>query len=242
MIAYCILNTANGKRYIGITSMTLASRWSSHMWSVKNGSQYLLHRAMRKHGVESFVVEEVARLLPGSDYAELCELERHLIAREGTKRPHGYNMTDGGEGTVGVERSDEYRAKQRTLKAAYWTGEKRAEQAERVRGTKRSEETKRKRKSYWTPEVRAAKAAKMTGKTLPAEHVENMRKATKGRVAHENTVAAVRAAWADPEHREARVVKMKAAWTPDQRAAAAKRMSAIGKAWQTKRRDARKAG
>lgn len=111
MILYLIKNKTTGKEYVGITSKTLPVRWSQHKWSSENGSEYHLHRAMRKYGVDDF---EISAIASASDFESLNKLESVEIERRSTKSPHGYNMTNGGDGIRGFQHSDETRAKIRS--------------------------------------------------------------------------------------------------------------------------------
>jgi hypothetical protein len=68
--------------------------------SVNAGSRHVIHRAIRKYGIENFNIE----CLVVSD--KLGNLwEKHLIKRWCTKAPGGYNLTDGGEGIKGRNHS-----------------------------------------------------------------------------------------------------------------------------------------
>lgn len=67
------------------------------------GSAFRLHRAMRKHGIENFsfvVLEQHEKYVPG--------LEERYIAELSPK----YNMTNGGEGTLGWVPTEQPRKKQ----------------------------------------------------------------------------------------------------------------------------------
>jgi group I intron endonuclease len=83
---YLITNTVNGKQYIGKTTRTMEVRWYFHLDAAKRGSQTHLHRAIRKHGADAFLVEYLA---DGLDDEEIIMIERHMPA---------YNMTRGGDG------------------------------------------------------------------------------------------------------------------------------------------------
>lgn len=108
-IVYVIENTKNGKLYIGITSRTVEERFKAHLKCVKYNSSQLLHRAMRKHGVESFVIRPV---IEGLSWKEACLLERQLIQNWGTYiKQGGYNLTLGGDGTLGYKHTEEAREK-----------------------------------------------------------------------------------------------------------------------------------
>lgn len=68
-----------------------------------------LHYAMRKHGVDNFACEQIAS---SWDKENLFELEKLLIAQEGTMRPNGYNATKGGD-LIGIGTTDETRQRKR---------------------------------------------------------------------------------------------------------------------------------
>lgn len=131
MLLYRILNTVNGKLYIGLTTTSLKKRWSEHLCNANIGNRRPLYAAMRKYGANSFMMEEIACLAPGMDLDDLRQMERDLITQENCKSPRGYNLTDGGDGVTGYEFTDEVRAKMR----AKWTPERRAAIAERLRQT-----------------------------------------------------------------------------------------------------------
>jgi hypothetical protein len=59
MIVYLITNTKNQKRYVGITTSKLAERWYERCWLVANGQSQALYKAMRKHGADSFQIEQI---------------------------------------------------------------------------------------------------------------------------------------------------------------------------------------
>lgn len=119
---YMARNIANGKCYIGKTVTTMDHRRSWHHAAVGRGEGYCFHRALRKYGFDSFTWEV---LHEGDDPVELDRLECESIARIGTKRPRGYNLTDGGDGVVG--RTPEVIAKI----VAFHTGRKRSDETRR---------------------------------------------------------------------------------------------------------------
>lgn len=102
MLCYQVTNTITGKVYIGLTTLALAARWKLHVAKAISGQGYALHDAMRKHGIENFLIEEVAAPVI-QDRDELAELERILIAQAGSIAPGGYNLTTGGDGVSGCE-------------------------------------------------------------------------------------------------------------------------------------------
>jgi hypothetical protein len=109
MIIYCITNTGNGKKYIGMTGRTLDERWKSHCSSAKNGSPFRFHSAIRKYGEESFVKEV---LYDGLNIQECRTIEEETINEYNTII-RGYNAKPGGCGgwIVPDEKYDEWLTK-----------------------------------------------------------------------------------------------------------------------------------
>jgi hypothetical protein len=97
MIAYEITNTITGKRYIGITRRSLLNRWKEHVKRAKESrpTESILINAIRKYGPEYFIAREIAC---AKTWTQMQEVERGLILQEATSRPHGYNLTPGGDG------------------------------------------------------------------------------------------------------------------------------------------------
>ena len=102
-----MIDFPNGKSYVGITTMTAARRLESHFYEIKRyGSKKVVGRALTKYAGQ-FVVTE---LVYSDDWRVLCDLEKKYIAHYSTKIPHGYNMTDGGDGSKGLRWNEEQRA------------------------------------------------------------------------------------------------------------------------------------
>lgn len=97
MIIYAITNSVNGKRYIGLTQMSLGRRWWHHLATARHGVDTALGNAIRKYGPDAFSITQVVQLMPGYDRKALGDLERVIIQQEGTLAPNGYNMTTGGD-------------------------------------------------------------------------------------------------------------------------------------------------
>lgn len=97
---YCIENTANGKKYIGQTIVSIESRFSQHISDANHGSDTYLHRAMRLFGHEKFVVREICREHHETKEglkAILNDLEIFYISEFRSLHPNGYNLTTGGD-------------------------------------------------------------------------------------------------------------------------------------------------
>ncbi len=121
---YIITSKANGKQYVGICK-DLNRRWGQHL-SI-NGSAPALHAAIKKYGKNGFIFTHICDAF---DFEAACDLERTLIQQHNTKSPHGYNLTDGGEGVVGcpmTEKDKEVRRKATTAFMASLSTEERSE-------------------------------------------------------------------------------------------------------------------
>lgn len=90
-IVYCLENTINNKRYIGVTTRTLQKRFDEHC----KADSYI-GKAIRKHGAENF---QKYVLDQADSHAELCDLEIYYIQKYDTYH-QGYNLTLGGDGVV----------------------------------------------------------------------------------------------------------------------------------------------
>lgn len=97
VLAY-LITSPTGKGYVGITVCTLNHRWWVHRKDARDGKNNLLSRAIRKHGSEAFTIEHIAT---ATCWDDACALERALILQHGTRGARGYNLTAGGDGTVG---------------------------------------------------------------------------------------------------------------------------------------------
>lgn len=100
-VVYLITCLVNGKKYVGQTTQALDKRINQH----KYGDQYI-DRAIRKYGWENFTVEVLKEC---KSKEELDYWEKYFIKVLNTKRPNGYNLTDGGEGISGLEFTAEHR-------------------------------------------------------------------------------------------------------------------------------------
>lgn len=204
---YCATNQISKKQYIGVSSTTVRKRWGKHRQSArsthpKRSTCHALHSAIRKYGIDSFIVETVYEAV---DWREACAVEKAIIAERGTYAPGGYNLTSGGDGAPGL-RVSEY-AKQMASKnskgrkhtpeaLALLTEANRRNSADpevrekiaaALTGIKRSDETKR----------RNSEAAKARWK-VPG-YKEQIVKSTKGRPFAPEHLANVKAGHKSPE-------------------------------------------
>lgn len=140
---YVVTCLANNKQYIGKTFGSMVERRKGHIYLANSGCNYAFHRAIRKYGINNFHWEE---RYVSKDDKTLLDLEIALISKLKTKCPSGYNMTDGGEGTVGIKRTEEQKNKLRIIHL----------------GKKHSEETKRKLSEHFKGRVSPSKGRVLT--------------------------------------------------------------------------------
>ena len=96
---YKITNKINNKPYVGKTVSSIQDRWSNHIYDAfTKQSDYLIHQAMRKYGIENFKIEEIEQCLN----AILDKREQYWIKTINShfEKGYGYNMTYGGDGAL----------------------------------------------------------------------------------------------------------------------------------------------
>lgn len=99
---YVIRNLIDGKAYIGKTENSdLSVRWSKHKSLAITGKGYYLHKSMRKHGVDKFIIELLCEAY-SKDSLEVLEMA-FISLFNATDDRFGFNMTHGGEGGVPTE-------------------------------------------------------------------------------------------------------------------------------------------
>lgn len=105
---YCIENLVNGKKYIGKTNY-VKKRLGNHKRKLRNNNhlnQYL-QNSWNKYGENNFRFY----IIEYCETERLFEKEIYYIKHLNTKAPEGYNLTDGGEGMLGYEQSEETKRK-----------------------------------------------------------------------------------------------------------------------------------
>ena len=92
---YTITNKSNHKQYVGKTNRTVEQRWKEHLLEInqERSKNRPLYRAMKKYGVDNFVIEELEEV----DLSEAEEKEKYWIETLRTYKD-GYNATLGGDG------------------------------------------------------------------------------------------------------------------------------------------------
>lgn len=167
---YIITNKANGKQYVGMTK-NMERRWGQHMSA--NGSAPALHSAIEKYGIESFVFSHICDAF---NFESACDVERMLIKQHNTKSPHGYNLTDGGNGVSGRPMTEEDKEVRRKSVLAFVSTLSAEERSQKF-GTKG-----RKLSSEQIEKIRLANKGKNLGKKPSEETRAKMSAAHKARV------------------------------------------------------------
>jgi group I intron endonuclease len=112
MNIYKITNKVNGKVYVGLTVQGTRTRFLHHLYEARSGSNFPVHCAIRKYGESNFDVET---LFEAQTHEELKQKEQEYIQLFNCfKTEFGYNLTKGGDGTLGRAHSEETKDKIRT--------------------------------------------------------------------------------------------------------------------------------
>ena len=153
---YLYIDGTNDFEYVGQTTKTVEKRFKQH---AKANTR--IGYAIRAHGEDMFVI---VILKVCHSKAELDYWERRFIKLRNTKHPNGYNMTDGGEGTLGHKHLPE------TLKKMSKRGEKHPNYGK-----------------HRTPETCKKISEALTGKIRSDEHCKHISEAKKGQIPSDET-------------------------------------------------------
>lgn len=231
---YMVTSVVSGKRYIGITSRTVAQRWKAHCRDAKNGAGFHLHAAIRKYGEDQFLIQVLSA---AQSLEEACQLERAAIAKYETFGDGGYNLTIGGEGATGHVKSIETRALHSAAAKNQWADESsRKRMVDSLKSAWSDPEARARLRTALKaagarPEVKAKRSAAMTKRM--ADTKEQVRMAAKERANRPDLVERQRERmtqhwqdqevvarhagfmqrmWADPEKKEQIRESLKKAW------------------------------
>lgn len=120
MFIYEIINTIDGKRYIGQTSRSTNTRWNEHRHNLnlnKHANQYL-QNAWNKYGEKSFTFKKLAE---ANSLDELNKLEEKYVTGDNI-----YNLRSGGNRFQLSEESKQKISRSRTGKPGGQLGSKRS--------------------------------------------------------------------------------------------------------------------
>jgi group I intron endonuclease len=93
---YVIVNTLNGKMYVGSTQRNLKIRWQRHIAKANEGVSGKLQKAIRKYGKDNFDIR-IIETYPTKEAMFTGEIE-YITYFNTYKSKYGYNDTPGGEG------------------------------------------------------------------------------------------------------------------------------------------------
>lgn len=140
---YVHVNKSNGKKYVGITKQIPEHRWQHGCGYKYNNNTYFWNAINRYtwDGFEHLILED------GLSFEQAKAKERYYIALYKSNLPEfGYNLTMGGDGFLGMKRSEETKEKisnsligKYTKEKSYWYGKKLPPEA-----VAKQKETKRK--------------------------------------------------------------------------------------------------
>jgi group I intron endonuclease len=108
MQVYLITNLVTGKYYVGKTRKPSLKKYLQDVVSMAKSNKNnrpLLHRSMRKHESPFFVIELLSTC-ETNDQASLLE-RLWIISLDSRNNSVGYNISAGGEGSVGAKYSEE---------------------------------------------------------------------------------------------------------------------------------------
>lgn len=111
---YLVTNTVNGKVYVGQTITTVQDRWKQHLLAAKNGPDFSIYRAIRKHGADKFVVETLATCLDQTSLDKTEDL--YILISRSLRRDKGYNLKRGGRSGALSEETRQKMSKSHTGK------------------------------------------------------------------------------------------------------------------------------
>ena len=174
------LTFPNGKSYIGLTRRSLKSRLSRHMYDAKNGSDFFVHRAIRKYGTDSVIASVIAT----GNLEDLPQMEIDAIATHNTLTPNGYNLNKGGQGNfdfsidsrkrIGIAtkkrwENPDYKKRMLNILNSRFTDEERAER-KKLSIEKNKERQRAKRSRWMSPEHRAKLSTAQKARVITLEH------------------------------------------------------------------------
>jgi len=208
---YEIVNTANGKRYVG-SAVNIGKRWSIHRSALNNGKHVNRHlqSSWKVHGSQAFAFS----VIEYCDKSALIDREQHYIDSLGPE----YNLCPTAGSTLGVRRSAEQllraSAAHRGMKHS---AETRAKISEVQRGRVHSVETRTKMSASATgrkksAETRARMSAAAAGRVISAEQRAKIAAARRGQAISKETRQKMSAAAIGKKKSEETRANMRAAW------------------------------
>jgi group I intron endonuclease len=207
---YSIINTTNGKIYIG-SSINIERRWKQHKWALRKGAHHSPHlqRAWDIDGESAFLLT----VLCECGVANMTAQEQLFIdAHKAADGSYGYNVCGVSKSRLGTKCSEESKARMSLAKKGRVSVTKDARRliSEALKGKSKSPETlermraaQRNRKPI-TEEARAKMSAASSSRQSKPESNAKRSAALKGKPKSAETIAKIRAS------RQAGIAKRKA--------------------------------
>lgn len=118
---YLVTNTISGTKYVGFTGKTLSERIETHKQSYRAGVKSKLYNSVKKYGWEKFTFDTIYQSKDGQHCLNVME---PVFIKEYNTFNDGYNLTLGGEGTVGYW-TDDNRKRHGEFISSVWTEDRR---------------------------------------------------------------------------------------------------------------------
>lgn len=172
-VIYVLIDGTNDMKYVGQTTRTAEERFKEHM----NHKKQYIDKMIHAHGKDLFTWAIIKECY---SQEELDCWEKHMIKSRDTKFPNGYNMTNGGEKSLGWHHTSKSKAIM-SNKSKSWkrTLEYRTKQSVAHKGKKLS------------PEHCAKIGAAHTGRKRPPETGRKISASKTGKKRDSKTVAKV---------------------------------------------------
>lgn len=179
MLIYQIKNKLNNKVYVGQTKYDLQTRWDFHLTCkerLRKNKKYPLYEDFDKYGLDNFEMSVLKDNLSTQD--ELDYWERYYISELNSRYPNGYNLTDGGLGTLGFRHTDGEKQKisesicRARDSGRIYTEERSRKISEALKGKKFSDEHRRKLSEF--AKTRTGEKNPFYGKTHSQETLNHI--------------------------------------------------------------------
>jgi len=188
-IIYLVRLHAGGK-YVGVTTRGIEKRWNQHCSTANGGEGYLLHNGIREYGIAAFTIEELYRSTDIEHTLKVKENE-FIVEHKTHVSEGGYNLTMGGEGSIGHVHSAEARQKMSVSKMGHvHSAEARQKMSVAKMGHVPSEETCRKISDEAKGRKRSVEFKRkisdsLKGRVFSTEHRRKISESLKGKVRSE---------------------------------------------------------
>jgi hypothetical protein len=237
---YMVTCISTGKKYVVITSRTIAKRWKAHCVIAANGSAFHLHRAIRKYGAAQFIVRSLGT---ASSWSAVCAKEQRAIIKHRTFGKCGYNSTRGGEGILGCAVSFKTRQMRSSRFKKQWAALKfRKRRVAELKNAWANQEARARlsaalKEASKRPEVKERHRAAAKRRFSSPQARLLLRASAKKRANRPEAVARqrsrMRAHWANPSAMARQKVAMKRAWADPRRKA--RWRESLRRGWEKRR-------